>query len=139
MGRGMTTDVVPSRHFDHGDLPYEATIPKMLEALVGSYGDNDYVVTTTADGSLDRVTYAEADARSAELARTLLALGVVKGTARGDSRRERPELRRCLPRSDAHRRGRGAHQHVLPGAGSRLGPPPRRHPHRDHRPFDPRP
>ena len=83
MGRGMTTDVVPSRHFDHGDLPYEATIPKMLEALVGSYGENDYVVTTTADGSLDRVTYADADARSAELARTLLALGVVKGTRVG--------------------------------------------------------
>ena len=79
----MTTDVVPSRHFDHGDLPYEATIPKMIEALVGSYGDNDYVVSTTSDGSLDRVTYAEADVRSADLACTLLALGVVKGTRVG--------------------------------------------------------
>ena len=137
LDRRLMTDVVPSQHFDHGDLTYEATIPKMLEALVGSYGDNDYVVTTTADGSLDRVTYAEADARSSELARTLLALGVVKGTRVGSSPNG-PTFVVAFLAADADRRGRRAHQHVLPGARSRLGAPPRRHPLRDHRPFDPR-
>jgi acyl-CoA synthetase (AMP-forming)/AMP-acid ligase II len=79
----MTGEVVSSRHFEHGELGYDATVPRMLEALVAAHGDNDFVVSTTADGSIDRVTYAEADARSTELARTLLALGVVKGSRIG--------------------------------------------------------
>jgi acyl-CoA synthetase (AMP-forming)/AMP-acid ligase II len=76
----MAGVVVPGRHFDPVTLPYDATIPIMLEALVAGHGGNDLVVATTADGSIERITYADAETRSHDLARTLLALGVVKGT-----------------------------------------------------------
>lgn len=79
----MVGVLVPGRRFDPVTLPYEGTIPKMLEALVAEHGDHDLIVATTADGTIERITYAEADARSAVLARTLLALGVVKGTRVG--------------------------------------------------------
>jgi acyl-CoA synthetase (AMP-forming)/AMP-acid ligase II len=79
----MTGVLVPGRRFEPVTLPYEATIPKMLEALVAEHGANDLIVATTFDGAIERITYAEADARSAELARNLLALGVVKGTRVG--------------------------------------------------------
>ncbi len=79
----MADVIVPGRHFEPVTLPYEATIPKMLDALVEAHGAHDLVVATTANGSIERVTYAEAEARSGDLARTLLALGVVKGTRVG--------------------------------------------------------
>jgi len=76
----MADVLVPGRHFDPVRLPYEATIPRMLDALVAAHGGNDLVVATTGDGGIERITYAEADIRSADLACALLALGVVKGT-----------------------------------------------------------
>jgi acyl-CoA synthetase (AMP-forming)/AMP-acid ligase II len=79
----MVGVLVPGRHFDPVTLPYDGTIPAMLAALVAEHGANDLIVATTVDGSIERITYAEADERSADLARTLLALGVVKGTRVG--------------------------------------------------------
>jgi acyl-CoA synthetase (AMP-forming)/AMP-acid ligase II len=79
----MTGVLVPARRFDPVTLPYVGTIPAMLEALVAGHGANDLIVATTVDGSIERITYAEADERSADVARTLLALGVVKGTRVG--------------------------------------------------------
>jgi len=56
-------------------LAFEATVPAMLRALVARHGDRELIV---AEGR--RLTYAEADARSARLARALLAAGAGKGT-----------------------------------------------------------
>jgi acyl-CoA synthetase (AMP-forming)/AMP-acid ligase II len=79
----MVGVVVPGRRFEPVTLPYEGTIPKMLETLVGEHGANDLIVATTFDGGIERITYREVDARSADLAQRLLALGVVKGTRVG--------------------------------------------------------
>ncbi|AFM17674.1 acyl-CoA synthetase (AMP-forming)/AMP-acid ligase II [Mycolicibacterium chubuense NBB4] len=54
------------------------TIPALLAHSVREFGDRTYLVTPT-----DRLTYAEAERRSAELARWLLAHGVGKGTRVG--------------------------------------------------------
>jgi acyl-coenzyme A synthetase/AMP-(fatty) acid ligase len=76
--------LVPSRRFEPVTLPYYATIPKALEALVAGHGGNDLIVAMAQDGAtVERITYAEADARSAELACLLLARGVVKGSRVG--------------------------------------------------------
>ncbi len=79
----MAGVIGPGRRFEPVTLPYEATIPRMLESLVAAHGGHDFIVATTGDGTVERVTYAEADARAGELARTLLALGVIKGTRVG--------------------------------------------------------
>jgi len=50
------------------------TVGGLLRRAVRDTGDGDYVVTPT-----DRLTYAEADSRSAHAARVLLAAGVGKG------------------------------------------------------------
>ncbi|OBI72469.1 acyl-CoA synthetase [Mycobacterium asiaticum] len=55
----------------------------MLRALAASYGDNDLVVSSIGDGRVERITYGQADARSAELARRLLAAGVTKAVRVG--------------------------------------------------------
>jgi len=67
----------------YNDLPYAATIPKMLAHVSEHHGDNDFVVSAAGDGSLERVTYGEAERDSALLARSLLALGVTKGARVG--------------------------------------------------------
>ena len=54
------------------------TIPALLHRSVATVGSFDYVVTPTA-----RLTYAEAEARSATAARHLLRSGVGKGTRVG--------------------------------------------------------
>ena len=54
------------------------TIPALLARAVADHGDRIYAVTPTG-----RVTYGQAEQRSAELARWLLALGVGKGTRVG--------------------------------------------------------
>ena len=58
--------------------PYESTIPAMIRAAVAAHGHRLL-------GVLDnqRMTYAEADAASAAIAKGLLALGVGKGTRVG--------------------------------------------------------
>ena len=112
----MVGVLVPGRHFDPVTLPYEATIPRMLEALVSQHGAHDLVVATTADGRVERITYSKADARSAELARTLLALGVVKGTHVGVLAPNGPDFMVAFLAATAHRRGCGADQHLLPGS-----------------------
>ena len=55
---------------DHPPL----TVPALLSHAVRTFGERTYVVTPT-----ERLTYADADERSAELARRLLAHGAGKG------------------------------------------------------------
>jgi acyl-CoA synthetase (AMP-forming)/AMP-acid ligase II len=59
------------------DLP-RLTIPALLERSANEFGDETYLVTPT-----DRLTYLEAQQRSARLARWLLAEGVGKGSRVG--------------------------------------------------------
>ncbi len=54
------------------------TIPALLEYSAREFGDQTYLATPT-----DRLTYREAEQRSADLARWLLAQGVGKGTRVG--------------------------------------------------------
>ncbi|BBX02520.1 AMP-dependent synthetase [Mycolicibacterium moriokaense] len=54
------------------------TVPSLLQRSVREFGDQTYLVTPT-----DRLTYREAEQRSAQLARWLLAEGVGKGTRVG--------------------------------------------------------
>jgi acyl-CoA synthetase (AMP-forming)/AMP-acid ligase II len=56
-------------------LAFEATVPAMIRALAATHGERELIV---ADGA--RLTYAAAEARSARLARALLAAGAGKGT-----------------------------------------------------------
>ncbi|MFZ2240906.1 MAG: class I adenylate-forming enzyme family protein [Gordonia amarae] len=60
------------------DLGFRPTIGAALARAAAEFGDVDYVVTDT-----DRITYAQAEQRSALLARRLLAHGVGKGTRVG--------------------------------------------------------
>ena len=76
MDRGV---IRPERTFTYAELPYEPTLPAMWRAIADRHGNNDFVVSLTAEDELERVTYAEADVRSAELARSLIALGVGPG------------------------------------------------------------
>jgi acyl-CoA synthetase (AMP-forming)/AMP-acid ligase II len=59
------------------ELP-RLTVPALLERSAREFGDESYLVTPT-----DRLTYGEAEQRSARLARWLLAQGVGKGTRVG--------------------------------------------------------
>ncbi len=72
-----------ARTFDYDPMPYEPAIPAMLATLVEAYGDNDFVVSSVGDGSVERITYAEAEAASADMARRLLGAGVTKGARVG--------------------------------------------------------
>ncbi|WP_082753755.1 class I adenylate-forming enzyme family protein [Mycobacterium sp. NAZ190054] len=54
------------------------TVPSLLSAAACAYGERTYVVTPS-----ERVTYADADRRSAEQARWLLGQGAGKGTRIG--------------------------------------------------------
>lgn len=65
--------------FGYTPLPYQAAIPAMLAHLAALHHDNDFVVSSVGDGTLQRITYAEAESRSAQLARRLIAAGVTKG------------------------------------------------------------
>ncbi|WP_293243094.1 class I adenylate-forming enzyme family protein [Mycolicibacterium sp.] len=59
-------------------LPSPPTIPGLLERAVREFGERTYVVTPTG-----RLTYDEANRRSARIARQLLRRGVGKGTRVG--------------------------------------------------------
>lgn len=71
------------RTFHYEPLPYPAVAPEMLSALASAYGDNDLVVSSVGDGRVERISYGQADSRSAELARRLLAAGVTKAVRVG--------------------------------------------------------
>lgn len=58
--------------------PTPPTIPALLQHSVREFGERTYVVTPT-----DRLTYAEADRRSALVARWMLAAGIGKGSRVG--------------------------------------------------------
>ena len=57
---------------------FEPSLPNLLAHSVRSFGDKEFLVEADR-----RLSFAEADARSAELAKGLLALGVGKGTRLG--------------------------------------------------------
>ncbi|MGX9793023.1 class I adenylate-forming enzyme family protein [Mycobacterium sp. MMS18-G62] len=69
--------------FHYDSLPYEAAMPAMLATVAAAHGSSDFVVSMGADGTVDRITYAEAETRSADLAARLLAAGVTKGVRVG--------------------------------------------------------
>lgn len=54
------------------------TVPALLRHAAAEFADHDYVVTAT-----DRLTYADAERRSADVARRLLARGIGKGARIG--------------------------------------------------------
>ena len=60
------------------ELPYEPTLPVVLRRAAAEFGDTPFVITSD-----ETITYAELDERSRALARTLLAMGVGKGTRVG--------------------------------------------------------
>ena len=72
-----------ARTFAYDALPYEPVIPTMLADLVSAHGHNDFVVSLTGTGTVERITYAQADERSAEMAARLLGAGVAKGVRVG--------------------------------------------------------
>ena len=72
-----------ARRFEYGDLPYRPTLPEMWRTVVAAHRDRDFIVAASADGTVERCTYGEADARAGQLARSLLHLGVVKGVRVG--------------------------------------------------------
>ncbi len=58
--------------------PYEPTVPQMIRAFTHAFGPRELAVLGD-----QRMTYAEADAASAAIAKGLLAIGVGKGTRVG--------------------------------------------------------
>lgn len=68
-----------TRSFAYDPLPYPGVVPAMLAYLVERFGASDFVVSSDGAGTDERLTYAEAGERSAEMARRLLAAGVTKG------------------------------------------------------------
>lgn len=72
-----------SRTFSYEPMPYAPVVPTMLSALAASHGPNDFIASSVGDGRVERISYAQADIRSAELARSLLAAGVSKAVRVG--------------------------------------------------------
>jgi len=60
------------------DIAFRPTLPELLHRAAERYGDNDYVVLPHR-----RISFAEAERASRELARRLVAAGVAKGTRIG--------------------------------------------------------
>ncbi|EHI13341.1 class I adenylate-forming enzyme family protein [Mycolicibacterium thermoresistibile] len=79
----MTSTPSATRVFRYEPLPYDAVLPAMLAAVTGAHSAGDLVVTVTGDGSVERITYGEAEDRSADMAARLLAAGVTKGVRVG--------------------------------------------------------
>jgi acyl-CoA synthetase (AMP-forming)/AMP-acid ligase II len=71
------------RTFAYAPMPYRPVLPAMLAEVVAAQGDNDFIVSAVGGGTCQRITYAQADSRSAGMARRLLAAGVAKGTRVG--------------------------------------------------------
>ena len=55
----------------------------MLASVAGEHGTSDLVVTCLEDGSVERITYAQAYSRSATMAARLINVGVTKGVRVG--------------------------------------------------------
>lgn len=72
-----------AKMFHYEPLPYDAVLPVMLAAVAAAHGSSDFVVSVGADGTVERITYAEAETRSADMAARLLAAGVTKGVRVG--------------------------------------------------------
>ncbi|RAV00071.1 long-chain fatty acid--CoA ligase [Mycobacterium colombiense] len=72
-----------ARTFAYEPMPYAPVVPAMLVDLVAAYGDDDFVISAAGEGAIERITYAQAVTRSAEMARRLLAAGVTKGVRVG--------------------------------------------------------
>lgn len=79
----MTRPTGAARTFHYAPLPYDAVLPAMLCAVTSRHGSNDFVVSTTGDGTVERITYSEVEVRSADMAARLLAAGVTKGVRVG--------------------------------------------------------
>lgn len=71
------------RTFTYDPLPYQPVMPKMLAEVVAAHKYNDFIVSSVGDGTDQRISYAQADTRSAEMARRLIAAGVTKGARVG--------------------------------------------------------
>lgn len=71
------------RTFAYPPLPYEPELPRMLAFVAAEYGSSDLVVTCLEDGSIERITYAQAHSQSATMAARLVGAGVTKGVRVG--------------------------------------------------------
>ena len=72
-----------ARKFSYPPLPYEPAMPRMLASVAAEHGTSDLVVTCLEDGSVERITYAQAYSRSAAVAARLINAGVTKGVRVG--------------------------------------------------------
>lgn len=78
--------------FEYGELPYEPTVVAMWAAVSKAHAHRDFVVSSVGDGTIERITYGEADERSAGMAARLLAAGVTKGSRVGVLAPNSPEF-----------------------------------------------
>lgn len=78
----MTSMAQTTPVFHYDPLPYDAVLPAMLAAVTDAHGANDLVVSAT-DTGVERISYADAEQRSADLAARLIAAGVTKGVRVG--------------------------------------------------------
>lgn len=72
-----------ARRYEYDPLPYQPVLPVMLANVVAAHGDHDFVVASDGTRNDERITYAQADERSADMARRLIAAGVTKATRVG--------------------------------------------------------
>jgi acyl-CoA synthetase (AMP-forming)/AMP-acid ligase II len=72
-----------ARTFTYDPIPYAPVVPAMLAEIVAAHGNNDFIVSSTGDGTDERITHAQADICSADMARRLIGAGVAKGTRVG--------------------------------------------------------
>ena len=114
--------------------PFRPTSGELVRRCAERWGDAPFVVLGD-----ERLTYAEADARSAALAKGMLASGVGKSTPCRAPRPQRADLGRRLAGRHPHRRARGPAQHVRPDPRARSRAAPRRRRPPAHRRVPPRP
>ena len=100
---------------------FTPTLPVLLRRLAAEHGARELIVTEAR-----RISYAQAESESAELARALLASGVGKGTRVGILFPNGPDWVAAFFAATRIGAARRADQHVLPGARARLGAAPRR-------------
>jgi acyl-CoA synthetase (AMP-forming)/AMP-acid ligase II len=72
-----------ARTFTYDPLPYDATLPAMLAAVIADHGASDFVVSAIGEGEVDRITYADTDTESVTMGARLIAAGVTKGVRVG--------------------------------------------------------
>ncbi|MCF6390540.1 acyl--CoA ligase [Mycobacterium sp. MBM] len=80
----MTPSVASAaRTFDYEPLPYEPTMPAVLASVIDEHKASDLVVTCLENGTVERISYAQADDDSAAMAARLISAGVTKGVRVG--------------------------------------------------------